>query len=162
MSIKDMMKQADGPARGAGLRGVMAAGGETAAAGEIPVPAATISTESVLMAWKKLADAESAPNLRATLASAMPSFDADRMEIRFEVKNSAQKEWIDRNRRIKMEESLRHALGSNSVRLFVDVAEIMESDTAARLYMPSDRDDYLTRNSEEFRNLKNDFGLEVN
>ena len=148
MSIKDMMKQADRPAQGAGLRGVMAAGGETAAAGEIPLPAAAI--------------AESAPNLTATLASAIPSFDADRMEIHFEVKNSAQKEWIDRNRRIKMEESLRHALGSNSVRLFVDVAEIRESDTAAKLYMPSDRDDYLTRNSEEFRNLKNDFGLEVN
>ncbi len=162
MSIKDMMKQADRPAQGAGLRGVMAAGGETAAAGEIPVPAAAISTESVLDAWKKLANAESAPNLKATLASVVPSFDADRMEIRFEVKNSAQKEWIDRNRRIKMEESLRHALGSNSIRLFVDVAEVRESNTAAKLYMPSDRDDYLTKNSEEFRNLKNDFGLEVN
>jgi hypothetical protein len=84
------------------------------------------------------------------------------MEIHFEVKNSAQKEWIDRNRRLKMEETLRHELGRNDIRLLIEVAEIKEDNSAARLYMPSDRDEYLTRNSEEFRNLKNDFGLEVN
>lgn len=158
MSIKDMMRQADKPAQGAGIRGVMAAGGESVK-GEM---AGLVSTEAILSAWKKMTDAESAPNLKATLSSAEPSFNPDKMEIHFEVKNSAQKEWIDRNRRLKMEETLRHELGRNDIRLLIEVAEIKEDNSAARLYMPSDRDEYLTRNSEEFRNLKNDFGLEVN
>ena len=158
MSIKDMMRQADKPAQGAGIRGVMAAGGESVK-GEM---AGLVSTEAILSAWKKMTDAESAPNLKATLSSAEPSFNPDKMEIHFEVKNSAQKAWIDRNRRLKMEETLRHELGRNDIRLLIEVAEIKEDNSAARLYMPSDRDEYLTRNSEEFRNLKNDFGLEVN
>ena len=158
MSIKDMMQQAKQPAKGAGIRGVMAAGGD-ASSSEI---SGLVSSEAILEAWKKLTDAESAPNLKATLSSGVPSFDPDKMEVHFEVKNSAQKEWIDRNRRIKMEETLRHTLGRDDLRLFIDVAETREDNSVARLYMPSDRADYLTKNSEEFRNLKIDFGLEVN
>ena len=158
MSIKDMMQQAKQPAKGAGIRGVMAAGGD-AASSEI---SGLVSSEAIIEAWKKLTDAESAPNLKATLSSGVPSFDPDKMEVHFEVKNSAQKEWIDRNRRIKMEETLRHTLGRDDLRLFIDVAETREDNSVARLYMPSDRADYLTKNSEEFRNLKIDFGLEVN
>ena len=158
MSIKDLMLKADTPAKGAGLRGVLAAGGVTTAA-EMPI---SVSGESVIEAWRKLADAEPGTNLKAALTSSVPHFDPDSMEIHFEVKNAAQKEWIDKNRRIRMEETLRHELGRDDIRLFIDVAEIKENNSAARLYMPSDRDEYLTKNSEEFRNLKNDFGLEVN
>ena len=116
----------------------------------------------MIEAWSKLADAVPGTNLKAALTSSVPHFDPDKMEIHFEVKNAAQKEWIDKNRRIKMEETLRHELGRDNIRLFIDVAEIKENNSAARLYMPSDRADYLTKNSEEFRNLKIDFGLEVN
>ena len=158
MSIKDMMRQADKTEKGAGIRGVMAAGGDASAS----VISGLVSTEAIIEAWKKMADAENAPNLKATLSSVEPTFDPDKNEIHFEVKNSAQKEWIDRNRRIKMEETLRHALGRDDLRLFIDVAETKDDKSVAKLYMPSDRAEYLTKNSEEFRNLKNDFGLEVN
>ena len=156
LSIKDMMNEMAQPA--AKPESAPAAAGTTA--GQAPADMA-LTLEKVLDAWPKLAESETAPNLKATLGSVKPTFDAEKLEIHFEVKNSAQKEWIDKNRRTRMENALRHELASETVRLIVDVAEIKEDDSAKKLYMPSDRADYLMQNSEEFRNLKKDFELEV-
>ena len=120
-----------------------------------------VTLERVLAVWPVLAEQETAPNLRATLSSFRPTFEAEKMEIHFEVKNAAQQDWIERKRRMDMENTLRRELGNAAVRLVIDVAPVVEDNTAQRLYMSTDKDKYLSENSAEYRNLKTDFDLEV-
>lgn len=157
LSLKDMMAEMSAP-----VAKPQAAQAVDAAAPQSDAPAAAqITLEGIIAVWPKLAESETAPNLKATLRAVTPTFDAGKLEVHFEVKNSAQKEWIDKNRRIKLENILRKELASETLRLIVDVAEIKEDNSAKKLYMPSDRADYLMQTSEEFRNLKKDFELEV-
>ena len=116
--------------------------------------------EAVLKgAWKEMAESESRmPRLSSTLLNAVPVL-ANGNEIHFKVGNVAQKEWIDRNCRSRLEAFLQKRLANAAVRLFVDVQEIVE-EIADRLYMPSDKVNYLQKNSEEFRQLRKDLDLE--
>ena len=139
-------------------RPAAAAPGADAAMAEVPA-AAPLTLENVLAVWPQLAENESAPNLKATLSTLKPTLEGN--DIHFEVKNLAQKDWIEKNRRMKLEDILRKALSNGSVRLIVDVAPVSVDDSARKLYMPMDKDEYLAGNSQEYRNLKTDFELEV-
>ena len=90
-------------------------------------------------------------------AAAQPSIEGK--EIRFEVGNAAQKEWIDRNCRTRLEAFLQRKLGNPALRLVVDVKQADE--TARGMYMPSDKEKYLQENSPEFNALRKDFELEI-
>ena len=118
-----------------------------------------ITEDSLKEAWALLVQGESQrPSLSSALSSAKPRIE-DGHDIHFEVKNMAQKEWIDRNCRARLESTLQKSLSSSALRLIVDVAQIKESDEN-KLYMPSDKVDYLQKNSSEFRELKKTFELE--
>ncbi len=150
MSIKDIMQDVSRPAAVPSVSCADAANNSAAA---------PVTIEAVLAVWPQLAENESAPNLKATLTTLKPTLDGN--DIHFEVKNFAQRDWIEKNRRMKLEDILRRALSNNSVRLIVDVAPVEADGSARKLYMPMDKDEYLAGNSPEYRNLKTDFELEV-
>lgn len=118
-----------------------------------------LQIEAVKQAWQALAENESRmPRLASAIRECEPEIKND-TELHFKVGNVAQKDWIDRNCRARLESFLQKALHNTALRLFVSVAEI--SDKGANpLYMPSDKVDYLEKNSEEFRSLKKNFDLE--
>ena len=121
----------------------------------VPLEAGSLAT-----AWEALAKSESSrPSLSAALAKAVTRIEED-SNIVFEVGNQAQKEWIEHNCLHRLENFLRVRLSNGNIRLRVAVPEVTES-TAAALHMPSDKVDYLNRNSEEFRHLRDDFKLET-
>jgi len=108
--------------------------------------------------WKALAESESKmPRLSSAIANATPVMDGK--DIHFEVGNLAQKEWIDRNCRPRMEAFLQKQFGDRAIRLIVDVKEAPE--TGRGMYMPSDKAKYLQENSPEFNALRKDFELEI-
>jgi len=115
-------------------------------------------TTDLATAWKALAESESKmPRLSSALAQATPV--RNDKEIHFEVGNLAQKDWIDRNCRPRLEAFLQKQLGDNTLRLIVDVKEADE--TGRGMYMPSDKAKFLQETSPEFNALRKDFELEV-
>ncbi len=122
-------------------------------------PAAAPGVPQLSDAWKALAESESKmPRLSSAIAQATPELRDQ--EIHFTVGNLAQKEWIDRNCRPRMEAFLQKKLADRTIRLVVDVKEAEE--TVRGMYMPSDKAKYLQENSPEFNALKKDFELEIN
>ena len=109
-------------------------------------------------AWKALAENESKmPRLSSAISQAVPVLQDK--EIHFEVGNLAQKEWIDRNCRPRMEAFLQRYLADPAIRLFVEVKAVEE--TGRGMYMPSDKAKFLQENSPEFNALRKDLELEV-
>ena len=126
---------------------------ETTAAEAQPTPAIDLDT-----AWKALAASEGKmPRLSSAIANATPVMDGK--DIHFVVGNLAQKEWIDRNCRPRMEAFLQKQFGDRTIRLLVDVKAAEE--TGRGMYMPSDKAKYLQENSPEFNALRKDFELEI-
>ena len=126
----------------------------SAATAEKPAPDATTLAE----AWKALAESESKmPRLSSAISQAAPRIEEK--VIRFEVGNLAQKDWIDRNCRPRLEAFLQKQLDDTAIRLVVDVRQVDE--TARGMYMPSEKAKYLQENSAEFNALRKDFELEI-
>ncbi len=148
---------------GLSLKAMMAeARQEPAAAEPAPENPATETAQpgkpSLEEAWKALADSESRmPRLSSAIAQAIPVRSEG--EIHFEVGNVAQKEWIDRNCRPRMEAFLQRKLAEPGLRLVVDVKQADE--TAKGMYMPSEKAKFLQDNSPEYNALKKDFELEI-
>ena len=146
LSIKEMMAQAKQ---------------EPVAPAEQNAPAETAAApDATKLAgiWKALAESESKmPRLSSAIANAAPVMDGK--DIHFVVGNLAQKEWIDRNCRPRMEAFLQKQFSDRAIRLIVDVKEA--PDTGRGMYMPSDKAKYLQENSPEFNALRKDFELEI-
>ena len=118
-----------------------------------------LTPESLAQAWKAMsADPANPQRLAYALAQAKPQMHDD--GIHFEIGNQAQKEWIERTCLMRLESFLRKATGHAEIKLIVDVPAIAPSQASA-LHMPSDKTDYLEKNSEEFRALRDDFKLET-
>ena len=147
LSIKAMMAEAK--------HEPVAAAQTEAEAAEKPAPDLTTLQE----AWTALAASEAKmPRLSSALSQATPTL-SDK-EIHFTVGNLAQKDWIDRNCRPRLESFLQKKLGDGAIRLVVDVKQADE--TPRGMYMPSEKAKYLQENSPEFNALKKDFELEIN
>ena len=124
------------------------------AAAEKPAP----DEAALQAAWNALAESESRmPRLSSALLQARPRLEEK--EIHFEVGNLAQKEWIDRNCRPRLEAFLQRQLDDKDIRLAVDVKQVDESGRG--MYMPSDKAKFLQENSPEFNALRKDFELEI-
>ena len=147
LSIKAMMAEAK--------HEPVAAAQTEAEAAEKPAPDPATLQE----AWTALAASEAKmPRLSSALSQATPTL-SDK-EIHFTVGNLAQKDWIDRNCRPRLESFLQKKLGDGAIRLVVDVKQADE--TPRGMYMPSEKAKYLQENSPEFNALKKDFELEIN
>ncbi|MBQ0024684.1 MAG: DNA polymerase III subunit gamma/tau [Bacteroidales bacterium] len=143
------------------IKELMAEGDEKPSQGPVvkeAVKVVTIDAAALQEAWTALAESEAKmPRLSSAISQATPTVE-DGTRVHFEVSNAAQKEWIDRNCRARLEAFLQKRLSCDDLRLFVDVAEIkVERD---QLYMPSDKVDYLMKTSPDFRRMRKDLGLE--
>ena len=128
---------------------------QAAATGEKPAP----DQQQLQEAWKALAESETKmPRLSSAISQSTPSLEGK--EIHFAVGNLAQKDWIDRNCRPRLEAFLQKNLGDGAIRLVVDVKQAEE--TPRGMYMPSEKAKFLQENSPEFNALKKDFELEIN
>ena len=147
LSIKAMMEEAEsGPASV-----------ETTPAAA-PAEQKNNDPERITKAWKALAESESkTPRLSNAISMAKPVVEGK--VFHFEVGNMAQKEWIDRTCRSRMEAFLQKNLGDSSIKLTIDVKPAEE--TGRGIYMPSDKAKYLQENSPEFNKLKDDLKLEI-
>ena len=98
-----------------------------------------------------------AKTLASAIANAAPAMDGK--DIHFVVGHLAQKEWINRNCRPRMEAFLQKQFADREIRLIVDVKEAKE--TGRGMYMPSDKAKFLQESSPEFNALRKDFELEI-
>jgi hypothetical protein len=146
LSIKEMMAQAKQ---------------EPAAAAEADAQSPTPGTPDATKladVWKALAESENKmPRLSSAISNATPTMDGK--DVHFVVGNLAQKEWIDRNCRPRMEAFLQKQFADREIRLIVDVKEAQE--TGRGMYMPSDKAKFLQESSPEFNALRKDFELEI-
>ena len=147
LSIKELLK---GAGSGAAVKEEAGPGTDSA-----PVE---LTPENISEAWKALAKSESAmPRLSSAISEASPALK-NGTELHFEVGNIAQKNWIDKNCRSRLEAFLQKRLVNPALRLFVSVREIAQEPD--KLYMPSDKMEYLQKTSGEFRELRNALDLE--
>ena len=152
LSIKDLMNQ---------VKQAPAAEAAQSATRMEPQEAVEFTKEAVAAIWPALAESEAKmPRLSSAISSAEPVVDIDEKAVHFYVGNKAQKEWIDRNCRARLESFIQHRLSDRSIRLFVDVKEV-EQSARKELYMPSDKANYLQQNSPEFVELKKELQLEI-
>lgn len=144
--------------------GTVASAAPAADAGTAPVAEAKaeLTEDALLRSWKALSVNESAksPRLAALIAQSRPSVDLPKCEITFVVGSAAQKDWIDRNCRTRMEDFLRRDTGCPSIRLLTDVHEAVENVEKVP-YMQSEKEKYLLEHSQQFRDLHQSFNLEV-
>lgn len=126
------------------------------------IKAVEFSMDNVKSAWSALAESEkNMPRLSTAISQTQPEVDFETKTVHFKVGNAAQKEWIDKNCRMRLESFLRKQLGEPSLALEIEVIAFDNEGTEKKLYMPSQKADYLKENSQEFRDLSKDLELET-
>lgn len=89
----------------------------------------------------------------------LPQNPADKIVVGFPVGNVAQKQWIEQHAQDKMSHFLRQNLQNDSVTLEVLIKT--KEEIAKKLYLPQEKDAYLTGSNPEFENLKKELGAEL-
>ncbi len=124
-----------------------------------------VTQEDVAAAWAKLVQfyEVKTPHLGrfiAALKEASPDLQTteDSQKIIFYVNNENQKKYIEQQTGPQMAAFLRKALENYSIKLVVG---IRREDIVKKMYMPQDKDQYLTETNPEFAQLKKDLGAEL-
>ena len=127
-----------------------------------------VTQQDVNDAWGKMVKYYEIKNPRlgrfiAALKEAQPLLETDEKEstntIVFFVSNQNQKNWIEQQTAPQMAAFLRKTLENDSVRL--EVRKKSREDIEKKMYMPQDKDRYLTESNPEFAQLKKDLGAEL-
>ncbi len=123
-----------------------------------------VTQEAADEAWAKMVAMYEQKNPKlvrfiAMLKEAHPSLDEATSTISFCVSNSSQKAWIEQQTGNQMAAFLRKALENENVKLAVKIKS--REDIARKMYMPQDKDRYLTETNPEFAQLKKDLGAEL-
>ena len=123
-----------------------------------------VTQEAVDAAWNKMVAMyeQKSPKLVrfiAMLKEARPLLEENSSTVAFAVSNSSQKSWIEQQTGTQMANFLRKALENESVKLAVKIKS--REDIVKKMYMPQDKDRYLTENNPEFAQLKKDMGAEL-
>ena len=127
-----------------------------------------VTQQDVNDAWGKMVKYYEIKNPRlgrfiAALKEAQPLLETDEKEgtntIVFFVSNQNQKNWIEQQTAPQMAAFLRKTLEHDSVRL--EVRKKSREDIEKKMYMPQDKDRYLTESNPEFAQLKKDLGAEL-
>ena len=119
-----------------------------------------ITQEDVQKSWDKIAESETVQRFASTLSASSPILGEDGCSIIFKVKNILQKDWIEKNRLIKMESFLREDLKNQQVKLLIEIIPEEEKENITP-YMPIERAKVLLQNNRELNELKNDIDLDV-
>lgn len=120
------------------------------------------SEEEIRTVWPKLAQIyNSKPRLHNMLTNSVLEFETseNKMIVRFEVVNDAQKEWVESKLLHELEGNMRKISGYDSILMEVKVATAEHKTKEA--YMPSDKAKVLMAKNEEVKKLVKDFSLDI-
>ena len=110
--------------------------------------------------WKKMAqNEESLPRLSTAISQTEPVI-ADQNKILFPVKNELQKNWIEKNCKMRLVEFLKSNLNNNEIELEIEVTP--DDDPADnKMYMPQEKAKFITDTYPEVKELQKDLKLEL-
>lgn len=119
-----------------------------------------ITPDNLAKAWKKMGDSETTyPRLGTAIKQTEPEIEADGITIIFNVGNSAQQIWIEKNSLPRLTGFLQKELRNSELKLIIRVKEVEASEK--KLYMPQEKAEFLLKNNPELVSLKKDLDLEI-
>ncbi len=125
----------------------------------------SFTKELFMEAWKELAESEKSAGRSAmgsTMLKYQPEIDTEKLSVVFFVSNTAQKAWVEDKCLMRMTSFIREKLKNASIDLNVETIPNEKNEAISdRLYMPSQKADYLLKNNEELRNLQKDLDLDI-
>ncbi|MBP3343287.1 MAG: DNA polymerase III subunit gamma/tau [Bacteroidales bacterium] len=120
----------------------------------------SITKEALLEAWKRMGDSQTAyPRLGTAIKQSEPVLEDDNVTIIFNVSNSAQKVWIEKNSILSLTKFLQDELDNRNLKLLVKVKEVVEQEK--KLYMPHEKAEFLLKNNPELRELHKELDLDI-
>lgn len=119
-----------------------------------------VTKEALMVAWNKMGESQTAyPRLGTAIKQSEPELEEDNLTVIFNVSNSAQKVWIEKNSILSLTKFLQDELENRKVKLVVKVKEIAPADK--KLYMPHEKAEFLLKNNPELRELHKELDLDL-
>jgi DNA polymerase-3 subunit gamma/tau len=148
-SIKEMLKQAEASS-------VNSERSEPKEVGEDQ-----FGQEELEAAWLAMAESEkNLTKLATAITDTKPLISEDPNSIIFYVKNELQKDWINKNCKLRLELFLQERLNNRNARLLVEVA-VQDEAGGEKLYMPEEKAKFLLERHPELKELQKDMKLEI-
>ena len=119
-----------------------------------------VTKEALMVAWNKMGESQTAyPRLGTAIKQSEPELEEDNLTVIFNVSNSAQKVWIEKNSILSLTKFLQDELENHQVKLIVKVKEIAPAEK--KLYMPHEKAEFLLKNNPELRELHKELDLDL-
>ena len=119
-----------------------------------------VTVEKLEAAWGKMADAQTQyPRLATALKQTRPMLLEDGITVQFNVGNSAQQSWIEKNSLPQLIGFLQRELKNGNVKLVVGVIQAQQQEK--KLYMPHEKAEFLYKNNPELVALSKDLDLDI-
>ena len=119
-----------------------------------------VTKEALIVAWNKMGESQTAyPRLGTAIKQSEPELEEDNLTVIFNVSNSAQKVWIEKNSILSLTKFLQDELENHKVKLVVKVKEIAPAEK--KLYMPHEKAEFLLKNNPELRELHKELDLDL-
>ena len=119
-----------------------------------------VTPEKLEAAWGRMADAQTQyPRLATALKQTKPVLLEDGITIQFNVGNSAQQSWIEKNSLPQLIGFLQRELKNGNVKLVVGVVQAQQQEK--KLYMPHEKAEFLYKNNPELVALSKDLDLDI-
>ena len=119
-----------------------------------------VTPEKLEAAWGRMADAQTQyPRLATALKQTKPVLLEDGTTIQFNVGNSAQQSWIEKNSLPQLIGFLQRELKNGNVKLVVGVVQAQQQEK--KLYMPHEKAEFLYKNNPELVALSKDLDLDI-
>ena len=99
------------------------------------------------------------PRLATAIRQTQPVLKEDNVTVVFNVGNSAQQSWIEKNSLPQLIGFLQKELKNGEVRIVVEVAKVVQQEK--KLYMPHEKAEFLYRNNPELVALSKDLDLDI-
>ena len=107
-----------------------------------------VTLEKLEVAWKKMGEAEQTyPRLRSAILITPPVLEEDGLTVVFNVGNSSQQIWIEKNSLPALNLFLQKELKNGNLKLIIRVKELDEQEK--KLYMPQEKAEFLLKNNPE-------------
>ena len=146
LSIKDIIKKTQNAPK--------------ASAKELVVESEPVTVEKLEAAWIKMAEAQTQyPRLATAIRQTRPVLMDDNVTVQFNVGNSAQQSWIEKNSLPSLIGFLQRELRNGEVRIVVGVTKVEQQEK--KLYMPHEKAEFLYRNNPELVALAKELDLDI-
>ena len=146
LSIKDIIKKSQNAPK--------------AAEKELVVAVEPVTQEKLDSAWIRMADSQTQyPRLATAIRQTQPVLKEDNVTVVFNVGNSAQQSWIEKNSLPQLIGFLQRELKNGDVRIVVEVAKVVQQEK--KLYMPHEKAEFLYRTNPELVALSKDLDLDI-